>query len=83
MQARSGVTQKPVLFIIDVQSIIVESVLIYCYLAGQCIAALAKTNYTLDPVQGLVRLGELKQLSSSCNDQQHSWQQMRPVSQTE
>lgn len=54
-----------------------ESVLIYSYLADQGITALAKTNYTLDWIRSLVYLSKLRQLSSSCTGQQHSWQQMR------
>ena len=49
-----------------------ESVLIYSYLADQGITALAKTNYTLDWGGSLVCLSKLKQISSSCNGQQHS-----------
>jgi hypothetical protein len=60
-----------------------KSVLIYFYLTGQCISALAKTYYTLNRVHSLVCLSKLKRPLGSCNGQPHSWQQMRLASQTE
>lgn len=65
MQARSGITRKPLFSsVYDVESSTGVSDLIYCYLAGQCIAASAKTNYTLDSIASLVYLENSSNLES-------------------